>query len=136
MRDLVLFSHMIIGSLLILLSIWILLELKRKSLFLKQLSVVTAALSWLILIPAGKLYLTFYPATKTVIKAGSKPWLHSIFMETKEHWGLLLPIIATVAAGLVLMEKDKESRKWWILLIVLSFLIGMAGRLITSGGFS
>ncbi len=131
MRDLLLFIHVILGFSLVALPIVILFN--KKSSWLKPLSAITAAASWLLLIPAGKLYITFYPATKTLIKAGSKPWLHSIFMETKEHWGILLPIIATVAAGLVFKNKYKQSRKWWILLIILSVLIGIMGRLITGG---
>ena len=96
----------------------------------------TAAISWLLLLPAGLLYLTFYPATKTVIKAGAWPWAHSIVMETKEHWGLLLPIIATTAAFLVYSGKFRESRKWWILLIMLAALIGVMGRIVTMGGMA
>jgi|SRR3989338_1713302 len=133
MRDLVLFSHLILGVALVVLSIEILLELKNKSKWAKWLSVLTAALSWAILLPAGKLYLTFYPATKTLIKAGTRPWAHSIFMETKEHWGLFLPVIFTVAAWLVLRNEWEKSRKWWILGLVVSLLIGIMGSIVTSG---
>lgn len=131
MRDLILFIHVILGFSLVALPIVILLN--KRSSWLKPLSVMTAAASWILLIFAGKLYITFYPATKTLIKAGSKPWLHSIVMETKEHWGILLPIIATVAAGLVLSNRYEKSRRWWILLIILSALIGILGRFITGG---
>lgn len=133
MRDIVLLSHIILGISLIVLSILILLESKKKSKYLKLLSVITAALSWLMIIPSGYLYIKFYPATKTLIKAGSWPWAHSIIMETKEHWGLLIPIIATLAAGLVLADKTKESKKWWMLLIILSIIIGIMGRVIKMG---
>lgn len=133
MRDFVLFAHILLGLALILLPILILLELKKKSYWLKPLSFAAAAISWLMLLPAGKLYITFYPATKTLIKAGQYPWLHSILMETKEHWGLLLPVIATVAAWLVFSGKPEESRKWWILVIALSALLGIMGRLIKMG---
>ena len=134
-----LYLHIIIGLALIVFSILILLELKnykKKSKLLKLYSIITAALSWGLLLPSGILYLTFYPATKTLIKAGSWPWAHSIFMETKEHWGLLLPIIATVAAGLVFSGKIKESKKWWILLIIITLLIGIMGRIVTLGGMA
>lgn len=133
MRDLVLFAHVIIGLALIVLPILILLELKKQSYWLKALSLITAVLSWLLLLPSAVLYITFYPATKTLINAGSKPWLHSILMETKEHWGLLIPIIATTAAGLTLTNKSEESRKWWILLMILAGLIGAMGRIIKMG---
>lgn len=125
-------SHIIIGLALIVLPIVILLYLKDRSLS-KMLAVVTMALSWILLYPAGKLYMTFYPATKNVIKAGGWPWAHDILMETKEHWGILIPIIATVAAGLVLTGKSKESKKWWVLLLVVAALLGIFGRIIKIG---
>mgnify|MGYP001579721332 FL=1 len=133
MRDTLLFAHIIIGLALIALPIIIIMYLNKKSSLTKPLSFVAALLSWVLLYPAGKLYLTFYPATKSVINAGSWPWVHGIVMETKEHWGLLLPIIATVAAWLVFSNKEKESRKWWTLLWILSALIGIMGRLIKIG---
>lgn len=136
MRDLVLYFHIIMGLSIIVLSIVILLQIKKKSTWIKPLSAITAALSWLLLLPSAILYIVFYPATKTLIKAGSQPWAHSIVMETKEHWGLLLPIIATVAAGLVFSGKIKESKRWWILLIILAVLIGVMGRIVTLGGMA
>ena len=137
MRDAVLFAHIILGAALAVLSIIILLEMKKKkSSILRPLSILTAGLSWSVLVPAGILYINFYPATKTLIKAGAWPWAHSIFMETKEHWGLLLPVIATVAAGMVLTGKIQESRKWWLLLIAVTILIGVMGRVVKLGAFA
>ncbi len=131
MRDLVYFAHIILGISLVVLPI-IILRLKGSK-WTKPLSALTAAISWILIVPAGILYVLFYPATKTVIKAGAWPWAHSIIMETKEHWGLLLPIIATVAAILVFTKRERESRKWWMLLLVLSILLGVMGRIIKMG---
>ena len=136
MRDLVLYLHIIAGLSIIVLSIVILLQMQKKSTWLKPLAAITVALGWLLLLPSAILYLTFYPATKTLIKAGAWPWAHSIFMETKEHWGLLIPIIATTAAGLVFTGRVKESKKWWILLLALAALIGVMGRIVTLGGMA
>ncbi len=136
MRDLVLSAHLIIGLALITFSIVVLLYLDKKPRWLKSLSAAVAALSWTLLFPSGKLYLTFYPATKTLVKAGSWPWAHSVVMETKEHWGLLLPIIATVAAVLVYSGKTKESKKWWVLVLVLSALLGVMGRIVKIGALA
>ena len=136
MRDLALFAHIILGGALVVLSAVILFELNKKSSLLKPLSALTAGISWLLLLPAGILYLNFYPATKTLIKAGAWPWAHSIIMETKEHWGLLLPVIATVAALLVFSGRAKESRRWWILVMVLSIAIAVLGRIVKMGAFA
>ena len=137
MRDLVLISHILIGITILILSSIILLELKRKkSSWLKPLAVGNVFLNWLLLLPAGALYIIFYPATKTLIKASSWPWAHSVVMETKEHWGLLLPIIATVAAMLVISGRKNESKKYWILVIILVILMGIMGRIIKIGALA
>jgi len=136
MRDIVYLAHIILGALLVVLPILTLFELKAKSSLLKIYSLASAAVSWILLIPASILYVNFYPATKTLIQAGAWPWAHGIFMETKEHWGLLLPIIATVAAGLVITNKEEESKKWWQLLIILAALIGIFGRIVKMGAYA
>ena len=136
MRDFVLFAHIILGLALIAFPIVILLYLKKQPNWLKPLSILIAAISWGLLLPSGKLYLTFYPATKTLVNAGAWPWAHSIVMETKEHWGLLLPIIATVAASLVATKRIEESRRWWILVIILSALLGVMGRIVKIGALA
>ena len=133
MRDLVLFAHIIGGLSVMVFSIIIVLYLKKQAKWLKPLSIFTVFLSWAVILPSALLYLIFYPATKTVIKAGAWPWTHSIIMETKEHWGLLLPLIATTAAWLVVSGKNEKSKKWWILLIVLTALIGVMGRVVKIG---
>ena len=133
MRDFVLYAHILIGITIALLSAIILIKLKKQSSLVKPLSLINTVLSWLIILPAGKLYITFYPATKTVIKAGTKPWAHSIIMETKEHWGLLLPFIVTIATALVFKNELKESKKWWALAFILSILLGLMGRIIKFG---
>ncbi len=137
MRDLALFAHIILGAAVIVLSVLILLEMKKKkSALLKPLSVLSAVFSWAQLLPAAVLYLNFYPATKTLIKAGAWPWAHAVFMETKEHWGLLLPVFVTFAAWLVYSGRVKESRKWWIFVIVLSALIAVFGRIVKMGALA
>ena len=136
MRDLVYFLHLILGFALVALPIIILINLKKKPAYLRPASALAAAISWILIIPAGLLYLNFYPATKTLIKAGAWPWAHSIFMETKEHWGILLPFVATVAAILVYRGKDGESKKWWILVLVMAVLIAVFGRIVKMGALA
>ena len=136
MRDLVLFAHVIMGLAVIVMSVIILINSKKKSKFVRHISLAVAVVSWIEIIPSAILYLLFYPATKTLIKAGAWPWAHSVIMETKEHWGLLVPVIATVAAWLVLTGKIKDSRKWWMLLIALVTLIGIFGRLVKVGALA
>ncbi len=134
MRDLALYAHILLGLAVIVLSVWILFELNKKSSkMVRPLAAVTALASWLLLIPAGYFYILFYPATKTLIKAGAWPWAHAIFMETKEHWGIFLPVIVTVAAWLVYTNRAEASRKWWKLAIIVAILIAVMGRIVVMG---
>ncbi len=134
MRDIALLGHIVLGMALVAIPAIILLNSKSK--MVKPLSAVAAGISWILLLPAGYLYLIFYPATKTVIKAGAMPWAHSVIMETKEHWGILLPVVATVAAWLVYSGRAKESRRWWILVAVLAAAVGILGRIVKIGASS
>ena len=124
--------HIITGLALIIIPL-VILGLNKKSAWLKPLSSITAFISWLLLVPAGHLLPAFHPAPKKLVKTGAWPWAHSIIMETKEHWGLLLPIIATVALGLVLANKFKESKRWWRLLWIVALLLGVMGKIVTTG---
>lgn len=136
MRDIALLLHIILGASMVVLPLLVISYLGKKSSLTKPLSMLSAGASWALLFPAGILYTTFYPATKTLIKSGAWPWAHSVVMETKEHWGLLLPVITTLAAWLVLTNREKESRRWWVLVIVLAALLGVMGRVVKMGALA
>ncbi|HLD85103.1 MAG TPA: hypothetical protein VI968_00950 [archaeon] len=133
MRDLLLYSHVILGFLLVILPVLLLVYWKKPTAFSRLIAVITAVISWAVLIPAGSLYLMFYPATKTLILSGAWPWAHSVFMETKEHWGIMLPLATTVAAWLYIKGDPKASKKWWVLVIVLAILVAVFGRTVKLG---
>ncbi len=97
----------------------------------KFLGLITVVASWLSLFPAAQAYLGYYQVAKKGIKAGSTPWAHSIFMETKEHWGILIPILATTSF-LALLSKNKDSKNWWLLTSVVALLIYIMGKFIRS----
>ena len=132
-RDQALFGHIILGLALIVLPALVLLFLKSDKSLARLFAGLAAVVSWVLLFPAGVLYLTFYPATKTLVTAGSWPWAHAVVMETKEHWGLLLPVIATVAAFLVFTDREEESKKWLYLTIALTVLLAVLGQVIKMG---
>lgn len=132
MRDFVLMAHIVLGLAIVLLVLF-LLTARKVSTGIKITAVLSAALSWLILVPAGILYLIFYPATQSLIMAGAWPWAHKIVMEIKEHWGLLYPLVGTVGAVLVLRGKLNESKRWWILLLILTILLAVMGRMVKMG---
>jgi hypothetical protein len=103
--------------------------------FLK-ISAGIAVFSWI----AGAYYYVVYygTAVKPIIKAGSAPWAHNFFMETKEHVFLLLPFLSLVVFSILLVfgeelgkEENMPQKR------ALSFLSGMVvllGFLITVSG--
>ncbi len=135
MRDELLYAHILLALAVAVIAV-IIIRQKNKSPLTKNLSILGAVVSWISVLPAGLLYLNFYPATKTLILSNAWPWAHEVIMETKEHWGLLVPVFATVAAWLVLTGKEKESKKWWTLVLVMVVLIGIFGRLVKLGALA
>lgn len=125
--------HLLLGISLVILPLIIIKGLRKKASWVKPTALITAIISWVLLWPAGNTYLFTYPARKAIIKAGSFPWIHLILMETKEHWGILLPLIVTVAAGLIYSGKAKESVRWWKLTFMLSILMGVLGMIVFAG---
>lgn len=125
--------HLLLGLSLIVLPVIIIEGLRKKASWVKPTVLATAIISWVMLLPAGINYIVSYAPKKAIIKAGTSPWIHSILMETKEHWGILIPVIVTVAAGLVYSGKAKESERWWILTIVLSIAMAILGFIIFNG---
>ena len=125
--------HLLLGLSLIILPIIIIIALRKKAFWVKPTTLATVIISWVMLLPSGINYLISYPPKKAIITAGTSPWIHSILMETKEHWGILIPIIVSVAAGLVYSGRAKESERWWILTFILSMAMAILGIIIFMG---
>lgn len=67
-------------------------------------------LSWL----AGGYYYVFYYGAKVkpVIQGGNYPWVHAVFMESKEHLFLFLPILTlTLTLILFLLGNDALTNR-------------------------
>ncbi|MCB2155908.1 hypothetical protein KQI84_13580 [bacterium] len=71
---------------------------------LRLFSAATALLIWLAFLAGGAFYVTLYGPDKAIILDGPWPWAHKVVMETKEHWAILLPLLAS-ALPLVVAEK-------------------------------
>lgn len=94
------------------------------------------ALAWIV---GGNYYLTGYQQIRDVIVDGPQPWSHLVFMETKEHVFLFLPVLA-ILQTMSLRTQDEitgDSRFALLvitgLLVLLAFGMGVMGYLISSG---
>jgi uncharacterized membrane protein len=103
---------------------------------------LTAFLSFLISWGTGGYYyvIKYGPDVKPIIKAGTNPWAHGVFMEAKEHIFLFLPIITFVillalwAFGDRAYQDDKIKRSLLLLAItafILSIFITASGIIIS-----
>ncbi len=129
-----LITHVIAGVIGVMTLYAILMNLfKRKSSirFLKFAS-VTAFVSYLMSWFSGGYYyvLRYGPEVKPLIKGGDYPFVHSFFMETKEHLFLLLPIL-TFILMLVFFFREKEivsggkTKQALVYITVLSFVTAL-----------
>lgn len=102
--------------------------LKRLKLVILAVT-ISAFLSAIIF--AAPTYITYYPDAKAVINAGETPWVHGILMEVKEHIGLLAPMIAFAAAGLIWTSSDrliddKNQKRLVFVLVIIAFIIAFS----------
>lgn len=86
------------------------LQAEPNAIVLKRFSLsalVFFLLSWL---TGGLYYLNYYgPRVRAVIRGGSFPWAHSIFMEAKEHVFLLLPFLAVALVAVSWLAAERTA---------------------------
>jgi hypothetical protein len=142
-------THGFFGILLIVGTPWAMAELLalNDEAGLKRLKFVTLGvtissfLSCVIL--AAPTYLIYYPAARAEIVAGPTPWAHGIFMEIKEHIGLIEPMLSFAISGIVWqvsdkLFEDKAAKKLIFVLLIISFALSFSvmsmGAYITKTG--
>ena len=68
---------------------------------LRLFAAASAVLIWMAFLAGGLFYLSLYGPDKAIILNGPWPWSHAVVMETKEHWAIFLPLLATMLPLLV-----------------------------------
>ena len=99
LNDFILLAHPTLGALGILAAVWVFVEaLNARETNLTRTRAATCAvagLMWAAFVIGGYWYVTSYYADKARIVTGPWPFAHSFFMETKEHFFLILLLLAT-----------------------------------------
>jgi len=143
MKEILLMTHVMLGVLSILASLWVFVDalnasegnLGRVRLLSRFVPVVMSA-GFLI---AGYWYVNLYPADKAIILKGPWPFAHDFFMETKEHLVLMLLLLTAylpiVASANISLNRDARRLTLWVsALIVLTGLVMEAeGGVISMG---
>jgi hypothetical protein len=100
---------------------------------------IAAVFIWLTYIVGGYWYVMYYGADKAIIKAGSWPFAHDIFMETKEHVFFMVLLLATflpiAAAGEIVKKAGPRVVVLWSsgLVVLMALAMEGAGALISMG---
>ena len=139
MKEILLMSHVMMGVLCVLSSLWVFVDALNASesnrgriRFLCRFVPVLMTAGFLI---AGYWYVNIYPADKAIILKGPWSFSHDFFMETKEHLVLTLLLLTAylpiVASANLAVNRDARRLTLWVsALIVLTGLV-MEGE----GGF-
>lgn len=129
-----LISHIFLGLAGIIASYAVWMGLLKKKISVKFLrlsslvSLVFFLLSWL---TGGYYYAVYYgQSVRGVIKSGSYPWAHSIFMEAKEHIFFFIPFLAAVIFIIFYflndeIESDGRLKKAAMFLAGLTTILGI-----------
>ncbi|MBL7045915.1 MAG: hypothetical protein ISR99_02710 [Parcubacteria group bacterium] len=117
---------------------------KKPSLWFMKLSALIAFLSYLVSWGFGGYYyvLRYGSEVKPIINAGDYPWAHGIFMESKEHLFLFIPVLIFVSLLILWTHgheviANKDLKRALAFLIFITFLLALfvtLSGIIVSGG--
>jgi hypothetical protein len=141
--NVILMAHVFFGMVCLIFSLWVFVDtlhagdanLGR----IRVLSLVAAVAMWIAFLIAGYWYIFYYPADKAVILQGPWPSAHSFFMESKEHFVIMLLLLATylpiAAAGDLPANRDARKIVLWVsgLVVALTLAADSFGAIIAMG---
>jgi predicted membrane channel-forming protein YqfA (hemolysin III family) len=143
MKEIVLLSHVGFGVGCILIAVWLFVDVlnaNEGNLFrIKWMSQALAACMWLAFVVGGYWYVVNYKKDKAVILKGPWPFSHNYFMETKEHFVIVLLLLASylpIAAANDLAA-NREARRLVLcvtaLIAVLALMAEGHGAMVAMG---
>src|SRR5580692_1326972 len=114
MKEILLMSHVLAGVACLVATVWLFVDVLNANegnlARIRRMSVAAAAFMWLAFLAGGYWYVVYYKADKALILKGPWPFAHSFFMETKEHFVIVLFLLATylpiAAANNLAANKD------------------------------
>lgn len=143
MKEILLMTHVMLGVVCILASLWVFVEALNASAsnqqrirLLSRIAPVAMTACFLI---AGYWYVNLYPADKAIILKGPWPFAHDLFMESKEHLVIMMLLMSAylpipASANLFVNSEARSLTLWTSALIVLTgLLMEGAGGVISMG---
>ncbi len=134
-KEVILMLHPAFGVLGILAAVWVFAETLNVSagniVRIRLAALLSAGLIWLAYVVGGYWYVLYYGADKALIKAGPWPFVHGLFMESKEHIFLSLLLVATLLplAAFANLSRRQSARQlvYWSALTVVGLGLAMEG---------
>jgi len=141
--EIMLMSHVLFGMACVLCALWVFVDtLHATDANLRRIRAVSrgaAAALWTAFLIAGYWYIAFYPADKAIILKGPWPFAHSFFMESKEHFVIMLLLLVTylpiAAAGDLAANRDARKVVLWVsgIVVALALAADLFGAIIALG---
>jgi hypothetical protein len=143
MIEIILMSHVLIGMLCIIATVWLFVDVLNASeanqARIRVLSLGVAITMWLSFLIAGYWYVVYYGADKAIILKGPWPFAHKFFMEMKEHVVMMLLLLTTflpiVAFKNLAVNKAARKVALWVagLIGLIALAMDGSGALIAMG---
>jgi uncharacterized membrane protein YwaF len=98
-NNVILMLHVLFGVLCLIGALWVFIDTVHAAEAhlgrIRAVSVALAIAMWAAYLIAGYWYIVYYPNDKALILKGPWPFAHNFFMETKEHFVIVLLLLAT-----------------------------------------
>jgi hypothetical protein len=143
MKEILLMTHVMLGVLSILVSLWAFVDALNASEGnlerIRPLSRFVPVVMTAGFLVAGYWYVNLYPADKAIILNGPWPFAHDFFMETKEHLVLMLLLLTAylpiVASANLALNHDARRLTLWVsaLIVLMGLLMEAEGGVISMG---
>jgi uncharacterized membrane protein YwaF len=141
--NLILMTHVLFGMGCLIAALWVFVDalnvtnanLRR----IRALSLGVAAAMWAAFLIAGYWYIIYYPLDRAVILKGPWPLAHRFFMESKEHFVIMLLLLVSylpiAAAENLAANRDARKIVLWVsgLIVALTLAADGFGAIIAMG---
>ena len=143
-NNVILMAHVLFGLVCLISGLWVFVDTLHAADAnlgrIRAVSLGAAVAMWIAYLIAGYWYIAFYPADKAIILKGPWPFAHNFYMESKEHFVIMLLLLVTylpiAAAGDLAANRDARKIVLWVagLVVALAVAADAFGGIIAMGG--
>jgi uncharacterized membrane protein YwaF len=141
--NVILMAHVLFGLVCLISALWVFVDTLHAADAnlgrIRAVSLGVAVAMWIAYLIAGYWYIAFYPTDKAIILKGPWPLAHNFFMESKEHFVIMLLLLVTylpiAAAGDLVANRGARKVVLWVsgLVFTLALAADSFGAIIAMG---